>query len=121
MALFRTLASRECLRISETGLSSKFPACGIRAAEVGQQTASGISPIGVEATPPWPVDNFTPVKKIPITKSSTCTFPSGIGNFSVMILIVSATTEVIMIPQVSLFLKNGVSLPFRADAIDSVE
>jgi hypothetical protein len=35
----------------------------MRADEVGQQTASGISPMGVPATPAWPEDNFTPVKK----------------------------------------------------------
>jgi hypothetical protein len=34
----------------------------MRAAEVGQQLASGISPMGVAATPAWPEDYFTPVK-----------------------------------------------------------
>jgi hypothetical protein len=99
MALFRTLGSKEYLRISETGLSSKFPALGIRAAEVGQQTASGISPMGVKATPACPVDNFTPVKKIPITKSSTRIFSSRIGDFSSKMSMVSATTEVIINPK----------------------
>src|SRR4030042_2284301 len=106
MGLFRRLGSREYLRISEMGLSSKFPAGGIRAAHVGQQTASGISPTGVAATPACPVDNFTPVKKIPITRSSTCTSRSGKGGFSVMMSRVSATTEVIMNPQTFLIFSN---------------
>jgi hypothetical protein len=40
-------------------------------AELGQQTASGISFIGVKQRPPEPSLSFTPVKKIPITTRST--------------------------------------------------
>jgi hypothetical protein len=57
--------------------------------------------MGVKATPACPVDNFTPVKKIPMTKSSTRIFSIGIGHFPFMISIVSATTEVIINPKTS--------------------
>jgi hypothetical protein len=53
--------------------------------------------MGVKAAPAWPVDNFTPVKKIPMTKSSTFTPCSEIGDFSSKILIVSAMTEDILL------------------------
>jgi hypothetical protein len=39
--------------------------------ELGQQTASGISFMGVKQSPPEPSLSFTPVKKIPITTRST--------------------------------------------------
>jgi hypothetical protein len=65
----------------------------MRAAVVGQQTASGISPMGVKATPAWPVDNFTPVKKMPMTTSSTEISFRGAGDLSVIWAMVSAMTE----------------------------
>ena len=47
-----------------------LPEKGISFAELGQQTASGMAFIGVAHMPPWPVDNFTPVKNIPTTTLS---------------------------------------------------
>jgi hypothetical protein len=49
--------------------------------------------MGVKATPAWLPDNFTPVKKTPMTKSSIQTFWRELGAFLARISRVSAMTE----------------------------
>jgi hypothetical protein len=78
---------------SDTGLPSIFPACGILAAVVGQQTASGISLIGVKATPAWPVDNLTPAKKYRSLSHQSNMFWRGTRDFSFNTSMVSVITD----------------------------
>jgi hypothetical protein len=49
--------------------------------------------MGVKATPAWPVDNFTPVKKMPMTKSSIHSSLREAGNLSATRSIVSEITD----------------------------
>lgn len=74
-----------------------LPGNGIAIAEDGQQTASGISLIGVAQLPTCPVESFTPVKNRPITARSTTMSSSPSPNSSrtmptVFSRIVSVTT-----------------------------
>jgi hypothetical protein len=52
--------------------------------------------MGVKATPAWPVDNFTPVKKMPMVRSPTHKSRGGVGDFSMIRSMVSATREIIV-------------------------
>jgi hypothetical protein len=59
-------------------------------AELGQHTAWGIFLIGVKQMPPAPVDNFTPVKKIPMTIFSMVTASKSGPSFSLTSCAVSS-------------------------------
>ncbi len=70
MAFFMGILEVASLRYLTTDLSVKCPALGIDRAELGQQTASGISFMGVALIPAWPLLRITPEKNMPITALS---------------------------------------------------
>ena len=67
----RMFSQKMSSRYARTGRPRSRPESGIAFAELGQQTASGISFTGVKQSPPCPVDSFTPEKNRPKTALST--------------------------------------------------